>query len=134
MDLCEFFDKERPTHVFDTLDCQGEQDNEDADYDIDEKDHLDIAPLDWNGADETDNVDTNLDRESGNYRKIPLLKDNTLMILTRSLVDEQKDALSKLIDVCKSHLKAQSKLHLKTKQLLLLIHGGAGNLRLLTCF
>ena len=126
LDLCEFFEKERPTHVFDNLDCQGEQDNEDADHNIDEEDLLDIAPLDWNGVDETENVDTNSDRESGNYRRIPLLKDNALMILTRSLVDEQKEALSKLIDACKSHLKAQSKLHLKAKQLLLLIHGGAG--------
>ena len=127
LDLLEFFEQERPTHVFDNLDCEGEQDNEDTnDLVIGEEDHLDIAPLPWNGVDEAENPETNTNRESGNYRKISLLKDNDLMILTRSLVDEQKEALSKVIDVCKSYLKTQAKLHLSAKQLLMLIHGGAG--------
>ena len=121
-----FFDTDRPTHVFDELDCQGQQQNAD-DLEEDIEDDLDIAPLQWNGANEREDAEPGSKREGANYRKVPLLKDNELMILTRSLADEQKDALSKVIDVCKSHLKAQSKLHLKTKQLLLLIHGGAGN-------
>ena len=127
LESCEFFEQERPTHVFDNFDCQGQQENEEInDLVIGEDDQLDIAPLPWNGVDEAENLETNTNRESGNYRKILLLKDNDLMILTRSLVDEQKEALSKVIDVCKSQLKTQAKLHLSAKQLLMLIHGGAG--------
>ena len=113
--------------MFDNFDCQGQQENEDVnDLVIGEEDHLDIAPLPWSGVDEAENLETNTNRESGNYRQIALLKDNDLMILTRSLVDEQKEALSKVIDACKSYLKTQAKLHLSAKQLLMLIHGGAG--------
>ena len=94
LDLCDYFEQERPTHVFDGLDCQGEQDNEDIkDLEIGEEDQLDIAPLPWNGCNEVENPETNSNRESGNYRRIALLKDDDLMTLTRNLVDEQSRVL-----------------------------------------
>ena len=126
MDMCEFFEKERPTHVYDNLDCEGEQENNDLNNIEQEEDNVEIAPLQWTGPDDRDSFEPDSRQEGGKYKIIPLLKDDDLMKMTRGLVAEQKQVLSKVVAVCKGYLKARSKLTLQTKPLLMLIHGGAG--------
>ena len=126
LDLCEFLEKERPTHVYDNLDCEGELENDDLNNLEQTEDNLEIAPLHWTGPDEKDSIEPDSKREGGKYKIIPLLKDDDLMKMTRGLVAEQKQVLSKVIAICKGYLKARSNIALQTKQLLLLIHGGAG--------
>ena len=121
----EYLEENRPQHVYDMLDCQGEQENDD-DNDLQDEDNLEIAPLAWNGKDEPNTLNPDAKRESGKFRLVPMLKDDELMILTRMQVGEQKEALSKVINICKS-IKRRARQHsIQIEQLLLLIHGGAG--------
>ena len=127
IDLGDFdlFEQNRPQHVYDDLDCQGEQENDD-DNDLEEADDLGIAPLQWDGKGDGDDINPDSKSEKGIFKVVPLLKDDVLMKLTRMLVGEQKEALSKIVSVCKDILKAQSNLNFCYEAILCLIHGGAG--------
>ena len=114
----------RPQHVFDTLNAQAEQENDD-DFDEGSRDDPDSAFMRWHGENE-ENPSSNPQFESARYQKIKHLPDDGLISFTRQLAQEQKDALTHVLNFCKDTVKARANLGMKVEQLLLIIHGGAG--------
>ena len=121
----QLLEENRPQHVYDNLNCQGEQENDD-DNEVEELDDLEIAPLQWNGKEDSDDINPDSRSGKGIFKVVPLLKDDVLMKLTRMLVGEQKEALSKIVSICKDIVKERFRPIPLNKQLLFLIHGGAG--------
>ena len=115
----------RPQHVYDNLNCQGEQENDD-DNDLELQDDPDYETFQWRGEEGTE-VKENKNFESGKYKKISVEKE-ALILMTRNLVPEQKNVLSKVLDLCKNHVKARKrrKICKSVEPLFLVIHGGAG--------
>ena len=123
----DLLEENRPQHVYDTINCQGEQQNED-DAEVAVEDFLEIAPLEWNGEteDEKEKKKNIADHEDAKYKKLELLEHYDLMEQTLRLVPEQKDVLTVVLNLCKSIVKGRYQLDLPVQQELRLIHGGAG--------
>ena len=123
--FCEEMEDMRPQHVYDNLNCQGEQENDD-DNDLELQDDPDYETFQWRGEEGTE-VKENKNFESGKYKKISVEKE-ALILMTRNLVPEQKNVLSKVLDLCKNHVKARKrrKICKSVEPLFLVIHGGAG--------
>ena len=115
----------RPQHVYDTLNCQGEQANED-DLDLEVEEDLQIAPLPWNGPDEEHVCLGESSRSKAKYRQIENMSRHDLMQLTLKLVPEQKEVLTEMINFCKSVVKGRTKFDQPVQQPLKLVHGRAG--------
>ena len=91
------------------------------------------ATLQWNGKEDSDDVNPDSRSGKGIFKVVPLLKDDVLMKLTRMLVGGQKEALSKIVSICKGIVKERSTPLPLNKQLLFLIHGGAGKCLIFFC-
>ena len=124
MALMEDLDLEthKPAHMFDILDSQREQENED-DQVVGAVDDPEFESFAYTG---------NLGQESAasfettKYRKITLPDDTEKNFLTRRLVPEQLNILREVVGYCKDVMKAQNNLAHKVKPLRIIIHGGAG--------
>ena len=120
--FCEEMEEMRPQHVYDDLNCQGEQENDD-DNEMGLQDDPDNETFQWRGEEE--GADVKQYFESGKYKKITVEKEE-LIEMTRMLVPEQKNVLSKVLDLCKAHVKARRRIGTSVEPLFLAIHGGAG--------
>ena len=118
------FEDNRPQHIFDTLDPQGEQENAD-DLDKDIIQDPDSMMFHWHGKNE-DEENNHVQFETARYKKINHQAHDDLITFTRQLAPEQMDALTQILNYCKDTVKARTNLDLTVAQLLLIIHGGAG--------
>ena len=123
-DVLKNIEEIRPQHVYDNLNCEGEQRNED-DEDIGMEDDLEFETFQWQGANERGNAKHGQNYENSRYKKIDVVKDE-LIALTRHLVPEQKHVLTKVLNLCKRHVRAR-RTGMPVDPLCLVVHGGAGN-------
>ena len=114
----------RPTHVADTLDCQGEQDNND-DLEEGSIDDPAFASFAFTG---NVNQEAPVQRENNRFKKIVMPNDQELKYLTRRLVPEQMNVLRPVIASCKAFVKARNNHKVKVKPARLIVNGGAGRL------
>ena len=118
----------KPEHLADTLDCQGEQNNED-DLDIDCMEDPEFESFGYFGN--LANLNEGEDRQKVEadfaYKEICLPSKDEMKHMTRKLVPEQLNVLRKVVASCKSIVRAQKNPEVKPKPLRMLIHGGAGN-------
>ena len=117
----------KPIHLTDTLDCQGAQANDDDN----EKGCIEDPIFETFGYPE--NLNMNKPKktkqfEDCKYKKIPLQDDGDLREMTRNLVPEQMNVLRAVLPGCKDIIKARNNIHVKPRQHLLIVHGGAGNI------
>ena len=117
----------KPIHLTDILDCQGEQANDD-----DLEDGCIEDPI-FETFGYTGNLKMNKPKETKQfenckYKKIPLQDDGDLRKMTRNLVPEQMNVLRAILPGCKDIVKARNNIHIKPRQHLLIVHGGAGNI------
>ena len=112
----------KPEHIFDTLDCQGEQEKED-DLAIGETDDPEFETFGY-----TENLDqgSNHKYESSKYRKINLLTNAERKFSMRRLVPEQLDILREVDEYCKDINKSKNNIAHVVKPLRIVLHGGAG--------
>ena len=112
----------KPEHIFDKLDCQGEQDKED-DLAIGETDDPEFETFGY-----TENLDqgSNPKYESSKYRKINLLTKAERNICTRRLVPEQLDILREVDEYCQDINKSKNNMAHVAQPLRIVLHGGAG--------
>jgi hypothetical protein len=114
----------RPAHIYDMLDSNCVQDNEDA-FALGIEDDPDFA------ACNPDNL-TNGQRserflgESFKFRQIQVEESDKLLAMTRKFVPEQMMCLEKVVKFCKSVVKSRVSSVDYPAQLLMTIHGGAG--------
>ena len=125
IDLGEFHNL-KPEHVYDKLDCQGEQENLDDLLNgcIDDPEFESfgyLGNLDQRGEEYAVGV------EDFKYKKISLPSSSELNQMSRCLVPEQMNALRKVVSACKEIVKAKHNTSVKPKPLRMIIHGGAGN-------
>ena len=112
----------RPTHIYDTLNSQGEQQN---------KDDLEVGAVD-DPKYESRGYTGNLNLEEGKqfekrkYRKFCLPNESEMHFMTRRLVPEQMSALRKVIAACKNVVKCRKNPKIKPKPVRLAILGGQG--------
>ena len=114
----EDFNAERPTHIFDLLDSQREQENAD-DNEIGSTDDPKYKSF---------GVTDQLGQESNheNYQiKVLSVRDDELKFLTERLVPEQMDVLNKVVQYCKEVIRLKNP-NSKVEPVRLIIHGGAG--------
>ena len=116
------FESQRPKTIFDTLDPQMVQDDEDLEVDQTEVDP-EFAARDPEGFKEPDNVFT----ESRRYKTMDLPEEEDLESLARQLVPEQLRAFSKVVKYCKDCSRARKNINHEVKQLRMIIHGGSGS-------
>ena len=121
----DLIEENRPQHIYDALNCQGEQANED-DNEEEVEDHPDIAPMPWNGPNANDGNHGESSRNSAKFKQIERMAHKDLLELTLKLAPEQKEVLTKFITYCKDVVKGRAQLDMDINQLLLLIHGRAG--------
>ena len=112
----------KPEHIFDTLDCQREQEKED-DLAIGETDDPEFETFGY-----TENLDqgSNLKYESSKYRKINLLTNAERKFSMRRLVPEQLDILREVDEYCEDINKSKNNMAHVVKPLRIVLHGGAG--------
>ena len=115
----------KPDHVFDTLDCQGEQENLDglAAGCIDDPEFESFGYV--------GNLKQNTEPCKGNfgdfnYKKIAITKTAELNEMSRKLVPEQMNVLRKVVSSCKTIVKAKNNQSVKHKPVRMIVHGGAG--------
>ena len=117
----------RPIHLTDTLDCQGAQANDD---DLEEgciEDPL-FETFGYTGNLNLKKEKKTKQFENCKYKKIPLPDDGDLRKMIRNLVPEQMNVLRAVLPGCKDIVKARNNIHVKPRQHLLIVHGGAGNI------
>ena len=115
----------KPEHVYDTLDCQGEQENLDdlAAGCIDDPEFESFGYL----GDLNQNAKPSTGKfEDFNYKKITVPKAAELNEMSRKLVPEQMNVLRKVVSSCKTLVKAKNNPLVKPKPVRLIVHGGAG--------
>ena len=127
IDLIDIFDLEvnKPEHVSDKLDCQGEQDNlDDQDAGCEEDPEFQsfgyLGNLNLNGEKGSDQF------KDYKYKKICLPTISEMNQATRMLVPEQMNVLRKVVASCKSMVRAARNTSVKPKPVRLIVHGGAG--------
>ena len=122
---CEHLNENIPQHIYDTLDNQREQEKEDDLVEVIQDDPV-AAFFEWQGQDnETDHGQ--ISKGDFKYREVKLPRDEDLMEITRSLVDEQKILLSKVVEYCKKVVRQTKSLEKTVQPLKFIVHGGAGN-------
>jgi hypothetical protein len=110
----------RPTHIYETLDSQREQENDD-DANVGAIDDPEFATMIYSG----DLKEENVVHEEFKYRKICLPNQEELLFLARQLVEEQMRVLTEIVTYCKGIVRARKGID-HPPQLRLIIHGGAG--------
>lgn len=124
IELLEDFDPEdnQPQHIYDTLDNQRQQEEEE-DMEvgaIDDPDYSTFGYTDHLGQEHNQNYDTS------KYRKIKMPQNDEIKFLTQRLVPEQLDILRRVVGYCKDVVKSEKNLSHKVDQLKIVVHGGAG--------
>jgi hypothetical protein len=117
------FDK-RPSHIFDMLASQAAQDNDDANIEGMIDDPTNVAS-DHNNLDEGQRRHA-MTEIASKFRKIEVEEEETLLKMTRTLVQEQMFALQKIVAFCKNVVKARSGTCEDPDPVLITIQGGAG--------
>lgn len=115
-------DTQKPSHIFDILDSQRQQDEAD-DFTIGAIDDPDFESFGYTGnlgQEERNNF------ESSKYRRIILPSENEMKFLTRRMVPEQLNILRKVVGYCKDVLKSETNTGHTIKPLRIIVHGGAG--------
>ena len=116
----------RPEHIYETLDAEGNQQNED-DANEGVPHNRDFAGLDPDLLETREEPDgTCNSRESYKYRQIDIQSDEQLSEMARTLVAEQQVVLNEIIAFCKSTVLARNGYCELPTQKHLIVHGGAG--------
>ena len=113
---------QRPEHLLETLDGQGNQENAD---DLEEGI---IEDPEFESFSYTGNLDMEGREqfEDFKYKKICLPNDSELDHITRQLVPEQMNVMREVISCCKDIIKSENNPNHKKKTCRLIVHGGAG--------
>ena len=114
-------DKQKPIHIYDTLDTQREQENAE-DLQAGAEEDPEFAARDPTGLESNEKANI----ETFKYKKIVLPGDEELRQQTRRLVPEQRDILDKVIEHCKRIVKARKSPECAIPGELMICHGGAG--------
>lgn len=115
-------DIQRPAHVFDILDSQMQQ-NEEDDLETGAVDDPDYESFSYTGNLGKENTSQ---FESCKYRKIILPNEDEIKFLTRRMVPEQLNVLRKVIEYCKDVRKSEKNISHVVKPLRIIVHGGQG--------
>jgi hypothetical protein len=130
MDSAEF-ELQRPSHVFDQLNAEGEQNN------IDDNVEGIIQDPAFESHSYFGNLQQDLEgmpAEEAKYKEVALVTNDELLTLTRRLHSEQLDVLNAVVKYAKDVVKARNNFKVKPKPPLLVVHGGAGTeFKLIKC-
>ena len=112
----------RASHIYDSLDAEFEQDNQDAEDE--ESEFLPLPQTNFN-INEESGIERN-EKDSGKYKFLTLKEEDERLQITRDLVPEQMMVLQEVVKFCK--LSTISKLtNIQcNSNLRLIVHGGAG--------
>ena len=113
----------KPTHLLETLNGQGEQENSD---DLEEEGIIDDPDFESFAYTGNLNLDGQQKFEDFKYKKICLPSDFELNHITRQLVPEQMNPMRKVLSACKDIAKSEKYPQIKIKPVRLILHGGAG--------
>ena len=129
IDLLESAELElvKPVHLADTLDCQGEQEN-DEDLEVGAIEDQAFESFGYTG---NLNLEPPPQFDNCKYKRVEVPGEKELNHFTQRLVPEQMNVLRKVIESCKDVVKARNVPTLKPRQSLLLVHGGAGKINVL---
>ena len=118
------FELQKPSHIYDALDGQREQENDD-DNDIGIVDDLQYESFAYTG---NLNKEADANQEDFKFKKIMLPSNDELRHITCSLVSEQMNILRPVIGFCKDVIKSDCKADGKFKPtpVRIIVHGGAG--------
>ena len=121
----EDFEMQRPTHVYDQLNAQGEQQDEDdlEEGAIDDPNYESFA---YTGNLLIDKENQAYTKESLKFKCMTLPEEEELQFLMRQLVPEQLMIVREVLRLCKSIKKSRKVKGLKVKPLWAILHGGAG--------
>ena len=111
----------RPSHVYDDIDGQREQENED-DLEVGLDDDPRFVGLDHNGEKLEEENRTNL--EQIKYKKVQVPSDADLSTLLRRLANEQMGIVMDVAKVCKRIVRARKSPQVKVTPVRKVIHGG----------
>ena len=124
LDLLENVDHDiqAPAHIYDMLDGEGQQQQEDDLADGQENDPQ------FESFGYTGNLaqGEHVPYESSKYRVVTVPKDHELKLKTKRLVPEQINILRKVVEYCRDVVKFRKKLRHPVKPLKLIVHGGGG--------
>ena len=112
----------RPTHLLETLDNQGDQENND-DLEEGSIDDPDFESFAYTGNLQQEGCQQ---FEDFKYKEICLPNDFELKHMTRQLVPEQMNVMRQVLSACKDIQKAEKYPKIKRKPVRLILHGGAG--------
>jgi hypothetical protein len=117
---------ERPAHIYDLLDAQTAQDDDDDNCDgmVDDPAYAGLDPA--NLTKEQRAAD-HVNIETFKFRQIIVEEDGELLQMTRKLVPEQMVALEKVVGFCKGVVKSRNLEIEYPEPISIIIHGGAGN-------
>ncbi len=115
---------EKPSHFYDTLNAQEEQ-NQDDDREEGETADPTLESFGYTG---NLNHDNEFNADDCKYKTINVPSDEEMKFLTKRLVPEQRAILRPVIAYCKDVIKAKSNPTHKIKPILMLIHGGSGKI------
>ena len=113
----------KPEHMFDMLDSQRQQENEE-DKKLGTTDDPEYESFAYTG-----NLcqEKKTDYETSKYRKIAIPEEEERNFLTRRLASEQLDILREVVGYCKDVIRSQKNPSHEVNPLRIIIHGGAGS-------
>ncbi len=129
VETMEILEKEgllRPEHLYETLNIQGNQENDD-DEALGQNDNLDFVGLDPELLEIRDEKQDKESNESYKYRQIQVEDEEEMLRMTRQLVPEQQVVLNQVQEFCKATVLARNGYCVEPEPKLLILHGGAGN-------
>ena len=116
-------DAQAPTHIYDLLDAEGQQQREE-DMIVGAENDPQYESFSYTGnLAKEDKVQL----ESSKYRVVNIPKENEMKVKTLRLVSEQMNVLRKVIRYCKNVVRQRKDLSHSVPPLRLIVHGGAGN-------
>ena len=113
----------RPTDLLDTLDPQGQQEQEE------DRIEGDIDDNEFESFGYTGNLNHRQQQiydVSSRFKQIDLPSEFDLNHMARQLVPEQMEVMREVISSCKEIVKARNNPHIRCKPVRLIVHGGAG--------
>ena len=115
-------DVQGPAHIYDTLDGEGQQQQED-DVEVGPVDDPQFESFQYTGnlaKGETTQLET------AKYRIVVVPHEEEMKVKTLRLVSEQMNVLRKVIQYCKDTVRFGKNINHKVQPLKLIVHGGAG--------